>query len=277
MNGTIRAIIALACLLSSAGSWGTDQKSTDYLTFDYADVVAHEIKPHRRTIPHAGVGSGFHQLHLFLIVSPAGDVVEATADGDDDILKFWPDLRAEVLRWKFVPFEENGKAVTAKIDEYLDLVPPERLPLIHMPAPTVRSDSNVAITLRRTGCYGRCPSYQVSITTRGIVFEGDAFVSALGRHTDTADPHAVRELARKFVAADFYSMNDEYRAGVTDNPTCILSISIDDHKKEVVDYVGSWVGMPAVITGLEDDVDSFAQTQRWIKGAEATVPALKPE
>jgi hypothetical protein len=64
-------------------------------------------------------------------------------------------LRAEVLRWKFTPFEEDGRAITAKIDEYLDLVPPERFPLIHMLAPTVRPDSAVTITLSRSGCYGK--------------------------------------------------------------------------------------------------------------------------
>jgi len=277
MSPMIRAIVAVTCLLLGAGSRSIGQKPAEYPTFDYGVVYSHEIKPHRRTIPHAGVSSGFHQLHLTLLVSPAGDVMQATADGDDDILKFWPDLRTEVLHWKFTPFEQNGQPITAKVDEYLDLVPPERLPLIHMLAPVVRPDSNVTIRLRRTGCYGRCPSYQVSVTTRGIVFEGDAFVAALGRHTDMADPHAVRELAKKFVAADFYSMNDEYRAGVTDNPTYVLSVSIDDHKKEVVDYVGSWVGMPAVITDLEDDVDSFAQTQRWIKGTETPGPAPQPE
>ena len=272
-----RAIVTLACMLLGADAWGQDQKPTESPAFDYKAAYSHEIKPHRRTIPHAGVSSGFHELHLSLLVSPAGDVTEATADGDEDILKFWPDLRPEVLRWKFIPFAQDGQAVTAKIDEYLDLVPPERRPLIHMRAPAVRPDSNVTITLRRTVCYGRCPSYQVSITPRGIVFEGDAFVAAVGRHTGAVDPHAVRELAKKFVAADFYSMNDEYRAGVTDNPTYILSISIDDHKKQIVDYVGSWVGMPAVITDLEDAVDAFAQTSRWIKGTEALVPTSNPE
>jgi hypothetical protein len=277
MIGMIRAVVALSCILLNAGVCGISQKPAEYSTFDSGVVRAHEIKPHRRTVPLTGVGSGFHELHLTLIVSPAGEVSEATADGDSDILKFWPDLRAEVLRWKFIPFEENSKAVPAKVDEYLDLVPPERLPLIHMRAPAVRPDSNVIITLRRTVCYGRCPAYQVSVTTRGIVFEGDAFVAATGRHTDTADPHAVRELAKKFVAADFYSMNDEYRASVTDNPTYVLSISVDDHKKEIHDYVGSWVGMPAVITELEDAVDSFAQTERWIKGTESIAPGSKPE
>ncbi len=52
-----------------------------------------------------------------------------------------------------------------------------------------------------------------------------------------------------------------YRAGVTDNPTYVLSITIDGQAKKVVDYVGSWEGMPMVITELEDEVDTLAQTQ----------------
>jgi len=64
---------------------------------------------------------------------------------------------------------------------------------------------------------------------------------------------------------------------VTDCPTYILSIAIDGHRKEVVDYVGSWVGMPAVITELEDRVDTFARTQRWISGGDGLVEALQAE
>ena len=61
-------------------------------------------------------------------------------------------------------------------------------------------------------------------------------------------------------------MRGEYQASVTDNPTYTLSISIDGHKKQVLDYVGSWVGMPEVISELEDDVDDLAHTERWIQG-----------
>jgi ankyrin repeat protein len=146
-----------------------------------------------------------------------------------------------------------------------------------MPAPPVGPDSNVNIMLSRSGCYGTCPSYQVSVSTEGIVFEGGAFVVAVGRHTDTVDPRAVRELAKRFVADDFYSMRDKYEAGVTDCPTYILSISIDDHTKQVLDYVGSWVGMPQVISELENDVDALAHTERWIEARGGLVPALKAE
>jgi Domain of unknown function (DUF6438) len=67
------------------------------------------------------------------------------------------------------------------------------------------------------------------------VFNGRGFVRAKGTHTGVANPYDVRRLAEKFVAADFYSMDDAYRASVTDLPTCLLSIDIDGHKKNVED------------------------------------------
>jgi hypothetical protein len=78
------------------------------------------------------------------------------------------------------------------------------------------------------------------------------------------DPDEVRKLAQRFIDADFYSMDAEYRESATDNPTYVLSISIDGHTKKVVDYVGVSEGMPAVITDLEDAVDTLARTDRWI-------------
>jgi hypothetical protein len=262
----IRNLMALACLLLCAGAWAAQEKQSTYPSFDLQAAYTHEIKPHRRNIPLAGAEEGFYEIRLTLTVSPAGDVLDAKLDREDKNLKYWSALRTEVLGWKFIPFEVDGRPVTATVEEFVNLVPPEEFPSIDAPAPTVRPDSNVDITLMRSMCYGRCPVYKVSVSTRGIVFDGEAFVAAKGRHTDTVNPSAVRALARKFVEADFYSMRDKYVSGVTDNPTYTLSISIDGHKKQVVDYVGQWIGMPAAIVDLEDDVDALAQTDRWIKG-----------
>jgi len=272
----VRAMVALTCLWSSF-LWASGGKEPSHPSFEYDIARAHEIKPHRRTIPIPGVSPGFNQLHLTLTVSPTGDVINAEANGDKDALQFWPQLQTEVHQWKFTPFEDGGKAVTAEIEEYIDLVPPERLPKRHVPAPLVRPNSKVTIALQRSGCYGSCPAYAVTVSTEGIVFEGRGFVVARGKHVDTVDPVEVRKLAKRFVAADFYSMDSMYRAGVTDSPTYTLSIVIDGQAKKVLDYVGSWEGMPAVITELEDEVDAFAQTQRWIVGNDGLVQALQAE
>lgn len=72
-------------------------------------------------------------------------------------------------------------------------------------------------------------------------------------------------------------MDPAYRASVTDCPTYVLSVAIDGRKKEVEDYVGSWEGMPEVVTELENEVDAFAGTARWIKGGDGLAQALQAE
>jgi ankyrin repeat protein len=273
----IRKIIALTCFLPSMSFWALHENQPLHPSFNYDVARAHEIEPHRRTIPSKGVRPGFNQLHLTLTVSPTGDVVDAEPSGDNEVLKFWPQLQDEVRQWKFTPFEESGIPVTAEVEEYIDLVPPERLPKTHVAAPALRPNSKVTISLQRTGCFGSCPSYTVTVSTDGIAFEGGGYVVACGKHRDAVDPDEVRKLAKRFVAADFYSMDAMYRAGVTDNPTYVLSIVIDGQAKKVVDYVGSWEGMPAVITELEDEVDALAQTQRWIDGSDGLVQTLQAE
>jgi ankyrin repeat protein len=275
----VRPIATLVCLMSNLFLLASSEKRPLHPSYPYDVTRAHEIKPHRRTIPLEGVHPGFNQLRLTLIVSPKGDVIDADAQGNRDVLTFWPQLHGEVSQWKFMPFKKNGNAVTAEVEEYIDLVPPERPPNNRVVAPIIRPNSKVTITLRRTGCFGNCPSYSVAVSTDGIVFNGHGFVVAAGKHTDRADADAdeVRKLAKKFAAADFYSMDAKYTAGVTDHPAYLLTISIDGNTKQVEDYVGSWEGMPAVITELEDEVDAFARTQRWIDGDQGLVQALQAE
>ena len=282
-----RAIAVIACLLPCLFLGASenkppffeasDDKPNSYPSFGYDVARVHEIKPHRRSIPTEGVEHGFNQLHLTLIVSPTGDVTDAGANGDRKVLKFWPQLQNEVRLWRFTPFEKDGKADTARIEEYIDLVPPERLPKNHVTAPVVRPDSKVAITLERSGCFGSCPSYSVKVGADGIEFDGHADVAAPGKHFDHVDADEVRSLARKFAAADFYSMDSSYTASVTDSPGYSLLISIDGKTKQVADYVGAWVGMPGVISELEDEVDQLGRTQQWIAAGKGLVPALRSE
>ena len=145
------------------------------------------------------------------------------------------------------------------------------------PVPAVRSNSDVSITLERSGCYGACPSYAVTVSTKGIEFDGRGFVVASGKHRDSVDPDQVRAFAEKFVQAGFYSLRNNYAANAMDNPTYRLSIEIDGQKKSVRDYDGAYAGMPKIVTKLEDAVDKFARTDRWISGEEGLVSLLRAE
>jgi ankyrin repeat protein len=265
-------VCLLSCTLAAAG-----QTEPSFEKIPYQVVRAHEIKPHRRSIPIEGVRPGFHQLSLSLSISPTGDITHAEANGSPDDLKFWPQIKGQIEQWRFLPFEEAGLAITAEIEDYVDLVPPERLPTVHFAPPIIKPASKVEITLERSGCMGTCPSYSVTVGTDGIVFDGTGNVVALGKHSDRVDADAVRKLARTFVDADFYSMEPTYHSAVTDMPAYALTISIDGVTHKVSDYVGQREGMPEVIADLEEEVDSFAKADRWIKGADGLVAVLRNE
>jgi ankyrin repeat protein len=273
----IRLALTFVFLLSTTFVRSLDERPAAKPSFEYEAARTHELKPHRRTIPLDGVRPGFNQLHLKLTVSPTGAVMDVDANGDKDALKFWPQVEGEVRQWKFTPFEQNGNPVMAEIEEYIDLVPPERLPKKHVIPPDIHPDSKISISLERSGCYGSCPSYTVTVGSEGIGFEGNYYVVATGKHRAGTDAKEVRQFAARFVRADFYSMEPKYVASVTDCPTYVLSIDIDGRKKSVEDYVGEWEGMPAVISDLEAEVDSFAKTERWIAGGEGLVTSLQAE
>jgi ankyrin repeat protein len=92
----------------------------------------------------------------------------------------------------------------------------------------------------------------------------------------SASPHCFgNEVTRPRVTP--YSMDPAYRAGVTDMPTYTLSIAVDGRKKDVADYAGQWVGMPSVISELEEEVNALAETSRWIEGSDGLVKELKQE
>jgi hypothetical protein len=149
------------------------------------------------------------------------------------------------------------------------LLPPERWALVPRSFPEPWGLKSVKIELSRSVCYGRCPAYSVTIRGDGSVhFDGQRFVQIPGKHDARIAPDAVRELVRQFEKAKFFAAGDKYIAEVTDNPTYTLALTVGGKTKTVTDYVGEQVGMPLVITDLENAVDEAAGTERWIKGDE---------
>jgi uncharacterized protein DUF6438 len=275
----LRCPATLACLLSAVILAPSEEKKASLPQIDYHTARIHVIKPHRRIIPvEGGVGRGDIRLHLTLIISPTGDVTSAQATGSNNTMTLWPQLQGEVYQWKFIPFKIDGKPATVEVEEDIYVAPPERLPSTHVTSPPIKPDSKIAIMLERTSSlYGADSAYSITITSTGIVYESHAWTVADGKHTDKTDPDAVRKLAKRFVDADFYSMSPRYAASTTQTnwyPTDSLSVDIDGHSMKVENYVGQLVGMPAVISDLEEAVDDFARTSRWTEGADGLVDLL---
>ena len=151
-----------------------------------------------------------------------------------------------------------------RIWESVAVYPPVRIPARRVPLPAYDA-SSVRITLERTGCFGSCPAYTVSIDGDGsILFDGRSYVAETGRRRGTVDPAAVRALYDQFRIANFMSLDDRYVTDITDNPTYTLTLETAGIRKTVVDYVGAKAGMPDTVIALEDAVDRVAGTNQWI-------------
>ena len=198
---------ALACALVAAFA-AADKPALPFFNAD--EARGHEIKPHRHTVSMAGIGHDYSVLDLTLTVSPEGRVLKAVPSGGKEVLACWPQLRSEVMQWRFRPFEAGGKPVTARVEEHIRLVPPEQLPQTRVVPPELRPGSEVFISLSRSGCYGTCPAYSVTIGTRnGIEFFGQSYVAEKGAHSIPIGPDSVRALASEFINAGFYSVQDD--------------------------------------------------------------------
>src|ERR1044072_3634266 len=90
------------------------------------------------------------------------------------------------------------------------------------------------IVLRRAGCEGWCPVYEVRIRSDGQVrFRGDQMVCSFGEHSATADPYAVRHLIRAIEAVRRGPMPASTFM-VIDAPTTTLLLVRDDSVKGAV-------------------------------------------
>lgn len=106
-------------------------------------------------------------------------------------------------------------------------------------------------------------------------FSTESGVRVSGKHETTIEPQVIDQLLAQFEEARFFSLRDEYRAEITDNPTYVVTIDTGNGKKSVVDYVGEEAGMPKAVAALQDAIDAAAGTDRWIEGTPSVIPLLQ--
>lgn len=215
-------------------------------------------------------------ITLAVIVSTDGHVESAhSIEGPQE---FYADAEIIERSQQFKPFEQNGIPVRAAIKDYVHLAPPEAWLGRRVPFPEIKDWNTLRMTLSRTTCFGTCPGYSVEVRGDGAVtYRGKMFVLVTGEHHIRISKKRVEELFANFRKADYFSLQDEYRAGITDNPTKTTSIEFDGRKKQVIDYAGHYAGMPDVVGELEQSFDRLTGTDKWIKETTETWPSLLAE
>ncbi len=142
---------------------------------------------------------------------------------------------------------------------------------------TDRADA-VSISLERTGCFGSCPSYVVSLYEDGLVkFEGRDFVARKGVFTKRVLRSAVARVFARAESIRFWELQDKYavaeevkqggetivRLPPTDLPTRYVTVRTATKTKRIEDY---W-GAPPELHELEKLIDTTADVSAWVRGS----------
>jgi hypothetical protein len=245
-----------------------------------------ETATHRSAIPALRITSDHGMpanANFWLHLDAAGRVLEVKDIETEDYLTphyVQSELIEAIRKVTYTPFTRNRNPVEAWAQDTVELLSRENsgsllAQKVLSPFPEPSPSTNFSIRLSRSGCYGSCPAYTVTIHGDGTVsYKGNWYVSIDGEHATHVSPEAALQLFEKFRKANFFSLKSEYRAGVTDNPTYCLELVVGARKKVITDYVGEWAGMPAAITELEDAVDLTADSARWVTASSHTLEAM---
>lgn len=108
------------------------------------------------------------------------------------------------------------------------------------------------LTMERTPCFGKCPSYKLTIFNTGnVVYEGFTFAKKEGKHTKKLSEKQLTEIQDKVVSINLFEMNDKYDSPITDIPSTILYVVYKGKKKKILDRVAG----PDELKSLEKLID----------------------
>jgi hypothetical protein len=165
--------------------------------------------------------------------------------------------------------DENGTPVRAHFTDYVEILPPERWLDHPMPFPEHVDLSTFSILLKRTSGMISCreySGYKTTVSGSGdVTWETDvAFTigaKAMTGHA-TISHEAVQDLVEKVRASRILAALNEYESKLNDGPVYTLTLDVNGLHKQVVDYLGSNVGLPSSIHELEETVDRIAGTDK---------------
>lgn len=124
------------------------------------------------------------------------------------------------------------------------------------------SQEQPTIVIQKTSCYGKCPVYEMKIFKSGkIILKGEKNMDKIGNYVTKISKKELKSLIRNFDQIDFFNINDEYTARITDLPTTYLSFNNKNQSKTIKDYHGA----PKELKDLEKRIENYLQLSSWKK------------
>jgi hypothetical protein len=121
--------------------------------------------------------------------------------------------------------------------------------------------ADFSITLRRLGCLGSCPDYEVTIWGNGRVrYQGHAYVRVKGVRERTIPLPNVQKLVRRLQDEHFFQW-DETDLVCLDFPEVHITASAGAQRKHVLEGCNK----PGKILAIAHEIDRISETARWAK------------
>jgi len=118
-----------------------------------------------------------------------------------------------------------------------------------------------SISLERTPCFGSCPVYRVTLHRSGRAeFEAKAFLPKIGAFTGQVDLPTFARLCYALDNSRFNNFQEKYRANLTDDTACIITVSTGKSRKTVTDYGA--IG-PIQLWTIEELIDGVRERIVW--------------
>lgn len=95
------------------------------------------------------------------------------------------------------------------------------------------------LTMERTPCFGKCPSYKITIFNTGnVVYEGFNFTEKEGKYTKKLTQKQLTEIQSQIEVIGLFELKDKYDSQITDIPSVHLYVVYKGNKKKILDRVG---------------------------------------
>ncbi len=124
---------------------------------------------------------------------------------------------------------------------------------------TFKSEEEV-ISMKKGGCYGTCPIYDVIVySDRSVKYRGKKFVDKNGIYAKVLSKENYKNLVSSFDEANFHEFQDFYESNIADLPEITLSYT----KKKVKKTIKGKRERPEALHKLEFLLEQIVEGEGW--------------
>ncbi|MEO8030252.1 MAG: DUF6438 domain-containing protein [Gemmatimonadota bacterium] len=120
-----------------------------------------------------------------------------------------------------------------------------------------------SIAVRRTPCFGSCPTFSYEFSRGGMAhYEGGRFATDTGKRVAPFDSAAFARMANQVVAAGFFESPAEFPLRITDLPGWEIRVTVSDSVHRV-DWTGGSEGVPERVKRLATSLADSGAALAW--------------